>query len=323
VRRGRSFRPGKSFGIEKTMTDLSVNLGFLSLKNPVIAASGTFGYGLEFLPFIDLNRLGGFVVKGLYSSPRQGNPPPRLAETASGLINAIGLQGIGVRRFCEEILPRLREYQTALMVNVCGDHEEEYASVIEHLNHQEGIAAYELNISCPNVKRGGQCPALDANTTFSTVKLAKSVSSRPLITKLSPNVSDIVEIALSAEEAGTDAISLINTFLAMAVDVETRTPKLTNVFGGLSGPAIKPIALRMVFQVASSVDVPVIGIGGIMSAQDALEFLICGAKAVEVGTANFVDPQTTVNIVEALDRYCESRAIARIEDVIDTLKIPT
>jgi len=302
------------------MTDLSVDLGFLSLKNPVLAASGTFGYGLEFTPFIDLNRLGGFIIKGLYSSPRQGNPPPRLVETASGLINAIGLQGIGVRRFCEEILPRLREYQTALIVNVCGDHEEEYASVVEYLNHQEGIAAYELNISCPNVKRGGQCPALNPNTTFSTVKLVKGVSSRPLITKLSPNVSDIVEIALSAQEAGTDAISLVNTFLALAVDAETRTPKLANVLGGLSGPAIKPIALRMVFQVAGSVGIPVIGIGGIMSAGDALEFLICGAKAVEVGMANFVNPQTTVDILDAMELYCERHNISRIEDIIGTLK---
>ncbi|MBN1223875.1 MAG: dihydroorotate dehydrogenase [Candidatus Aminicenantes bacterium] len=301
------------------MTDLSVNLGFMTLKNPVIAASGTFGYGLEFIPFIDLNRLGGFVVKGLYFSPRQGNPPPRLVETASGLINAIGLQGIGVRRFSEEILPQLRGFRTAVIVNVCGEHEEEYASIVEYLDNQEGIAAYELNISCPNVKKGGQCPALDPNATHAIVKLVKNSSSRPIITKLSPNVSDIVEIALSAQEAGSDAISLVNTFLAMAVDTETRIPKLANVFGGLSGPAIKPIALRMVYQVSGRLDIPVIGLGGIMTAEDALEYLICGARAVEVGTANFVDPETTVNIVDSMEAYCKRHNIPKIEDIIGTL----
>jgi dihydroorotate dehydrogenase (NAD+) catalytic subunit len=303
------------------MSDLSVNIGSLKLKNPVLAASGTFGYGMEFAPFMDLDELGGFVVKGLYFSPREGNPPPRLVETASGLINAIGLQGIGVKRFCEEILPQLRAYQTALIVNVCGENEEEYASVVEYLNSHEGIAAYELNISCPNVEKGGLCPALRPDSTYSVVKLVKSVSSRPLITKLSPNVSDIVEIALSAQEAGSDAVSLVNTFLAMAVDVDTKQPKLANVFGGLSGPAIKPIALRMVFQVASHINIPVIGIGGIMSGNDALEYLICGAKAVEVGTSNFIDPESCLTIVKELDRYCETHGISRIEDIIGTLDV--
>ena len=302
------------------MTDLSVDLGFLKLKNPVLAASGTFGYGLEFEPYIDLNKLGGFVVKGLYYSPREGNPPPRLVETSSGLLNAIGLPGIGVKRFSEEILPQLRKYNTALIVNVCGEREDEYASVVDYLNKEEGISAFELNISCPNVERDGLCPALNPESAYSVVKLVKKTSSRPLITKLSPNVTDIVEIALSAQEAGTDAISLVNTFLAMSIDIETRRPKLANILGGLSGPAIKPIVLRMVYQVVRQVQVPVIGIGGILSGQDALEFLIAGAKAVEVGTANFIDPESTVKIIEEIEAFCQKNGIDKIEEVIGTLK---
>lgn len=303
------------------MINLSVDLGFLKFKNPVIAASGTFGYGLEFAPFVNLNKLGGIVVKGLYFSPREGNPPPRLVETHGGLINSIGLQGIGVERFLEEILPRLKKYDTAIIVNVCGDSDEEYASVVDFLGKKEGIAAFELNISCPNLKKDGLCPALDPETTHSLVSLVKKISSRPLITKLSPNVTDIVEIALSAQEAGSDAISLVNAFLAMAVDPETRRPRLANIFGGLSGPAIKPIALRMVYQVASRVQIPVIGIGGILSGKDALEFLIAGAKAVEVGTANLVDPEATVKIIEELMDYCQKKKINKIEDIIGTLNI--
>lgn len=303
------------------MPDLSVDLGFLRLKNPVIGASGTFGYGLEYEPYIDLDRLGGFVVKGLYFSPREGNPSPRLIETPSGLVNAIGLQGVGVEMFARDILPRIRTYDTALIVNVCGEEEREYAAVVEYLNNHEGIAAYELNISCPNVAKNGACPALSPKDTLSVVRLVKEASVRPVITKLSPNVTDIVAIALSAQEGGADAVSLVNTFLAMAIDVENRTPKLANTFGGLSGPAIKPLALRMVYQVASAVDIPVIGIGGIMRAQDALEYLIAGAKAVEVGTANFIDPGAMVRIIDELDDYCRLRGITRIEEVIDTLKV--
>lgn len=303
------------------MTDLSVDLGFITLKNPVLTASGTFGYGLEFTPFVDLNKLGGYVVKGLYYDPRKGNPPPRLVETASGLINSIGLQGIGVKKFSEDILPRLRNYDTALIVNVCGDEDEEYAAVVEYLDRQEGITAYELNISCPNTKREGRCPALCPDTTHAVVKLVKQTSSRPVITKLSPNVTDIVEIALSAQEAGSDALSLTNTYLALAVDVEKRIPKLANIFGGLSGPAIKPLTLRMVFQVASHAKIPVIGIGGIMTGNDALEYLIAGAKAVEVGTANFIDPQATLRIIRELDSFCEIRGIDKIEEIIGTLKL--
>jgi len=300
--------------------DLATDLGFLKLRNPVLAASGTFGYGLEFAPFINLNQLGGIVIKGLYFHPRPGNPPPRLAESSSGLINSIGLQGIGVKAFSEKILPQLKKVTTPLIVNVCGETDEEYAEVIGFLNASEQIAAFELNISCPNVKKDGFCPALNTETTFSLVQLAKRTSRRPVITKLSPNVTDIVEIARAAEEAGSDAISLVNTFLALTVDVETRRPKLANVFGGLSGPAIKPLALRMVYQVAKAVRIPVIGMGGIMTGRDAVEFLIVGARAVEVGTANLVDPEASVRIIEEIEDYCRANRIKKIEEVIGTLR---
>ena len=303
------------------MIDLGADLGFLRLKNPVIAASGTFGYGVEFEPFLDLNRLGGFVVKGLYPHPREGNPPPRLVETPSGLINAIGLQGIGVEAFAQKILPRLRHLDTAIMVNVCGEHDDEYAEVVEFLNGEEGVSAYELNISCPNVRRGGICPALDAENTYSVVKTVKQVSSRPVITKLSPNVTDIGEIALSAQEAGTDALALVNTFLAMAVDAQTRRPKLANVLGGLSGPAIKPMALRMVHQVAGAVSIPVIGLGGITTAEDAVEFLLAGAAAVQVGTANFIQPSATLDIIRGLEEYCLAQGIDRLSSIVGGLRL--
>jgi dihydroorotate dehydrogenase (NAD+) catalytic subunit len=303
------------------MIDLSVDLGFLKLKNPVLTASGTFGYGVEFTPFVDLRKLGGFVVKGLYFDPRPGNPPPRLVETASGLINAIGLQGIGVKRFSEEIIPQLMNFDTALIVNVCGDQDEEYAAVVDYLDKQDGIAAYELNISCPNTKREGRCPALSPDTTHAVVSLVKKTSRRPVITKLSPNVTNIVEIAVSAQEAGSDALALANTFLAMAIDVDKQTPKLANVFGGLSGPAIKPITLRMVYQVAQRVHIPIVGIGGITSGNDALEYMIAGASAVEVGTANFIDPQSTEKIILDLEVYCRKAGIENIQKIIGSLKI--
>ena len=303
------------------MTDLAVDLGFCTLQNPVIAASGTFGYALEFQPFLDLNRLGGFVVKGLYYHPRPGNPPPRLVETAGGLINAIGLQGIGVERFAEDILPRLQGLESALIVNVCGDHDEEYVAVVETLNGLEGITAYELNISCPNVEQGGRCPAMDPEATYRIVKTVKKVSRRPCITKLTPNAADISGVAVSAQEAGSDALSLVNTFLALAVDAESRRPELANVLGGLSGPAIKPLALRMVYQVAASVSVPVIGMGGIMSGADAVEFLIAGASAVQVGTANFVDPQATLNVIAGLEDYGRRHGLEKISVLTGALRI--
>ncbi len=302
------------------MVDLSVELGPLKLKNPVLTASGTFGYGLEFEPYVDLDRLGGFVVKGLYLEPREGNPPPRIAETPAGMINAIGLQGVGVKAFAEKVLPRLRRLKTAVIVNVCGGSEEEYEAVARFLDGQEGIAACELNISCPNVRQGGRCPAQSAEATYRVVKRVKSALRLPLITKLSPNVTSIEETARAAEEAGTDAISLVNTFLAMAIDIETRRPRIANIYGGLSGPAIKPIALRMVHQAAGAVKVPVIGLGGIMTGADAIEFLIAGASAVQVGTANLVDPDASVRIVDEIAEWCGRHAVNAVRDIIGTLK---
>ena len=301
--------------------DLTADLGFLQRRNPVLTASGTFGYGLEFEPYLDLEKLGGFVVKGLYYRPREGNPPPRLVETPSGLMNAIGLQGVGVVAFAAKVLPKLRRLETAVIVNVCGADDDEYVAVVEYLDRQEGIAAYELNISCPNVKKDGACPALSPRTTFDLVKRVKAASRRPVITKLSPNVTSIIEIAQAAEEAGADAVALVNTFLALAIDLESRRPKLGNVFGGLSGPAIKPIALRMVYQVASRLKVPVIGMGGIMTGADALEFLVAGAAAVEVGTANFVDPDASVRIVTEIRSWCEAHGIRAVRDIVGTLRV--
>lgn len=301
------------------MVNLSCDLGFLKLKNPVLAASGTCGYGLELKPFCDLEKLGGLVVKGLYLEPKEGNYPPRIAETPAGMLNAIGLQGIGVKTFIEKILPDLQGLNTAVIVNVCGSYEEEYAAVAELLDRSEGIAAYELNISCPNVKKEGMCPSLSPESTYSVVKTVKSTCRRPVITKLSPNVTSISEIARAAEEAGSDGISLINTILAMAVDIESRRPKLGNVFGGLSGPAIKPIALRMVYQAAKAVKIPVIGMGGIMTGKDALEFLIAGASAVEVGTATLIDPDACLRIIDEMTAWCETHLVKNLKEIIGSL----
>jgi len=302
------------------VADLRTDLGFLQLRNPVLTASGTFGYGTEFLPFLDLSKIGGIVVKGLYYGPREGNPPPRLVETASGLINAIGLQGVGVEHFVADVLPELRKHDTAVIVNVCGAGDEEYFRVIEFLNRHDGIAAYELNISCPNVSMNGACPAMNPRSTRAIVAESKRRSRRPLIAKLSPNVTNIAEIAASAEDGGADGISLINTLLAMAVDLDTRRPKLGNVLGGLSGPAIKPVALRMTYQVAQAVRIPVIGMGGICTGRDALEFMLVGARAVQVGTASFVDPAAAVRIVREITEYCDARGLARTADIIGTLE---
>jgi dihydroorotate dehydrogenase (NAD+) catalytic subunit len=302
------------------MADLNVDLGFLKLRNPVLTASGTFGYGTEFAPFLALSSLGGIVVKGLYYGPREGNPPPRLVETASGLINAIGLQGVGVERFASEVMPELRRHDTAVFVNVCGSDAEEYNRVIDFLNGVEGIAAYELNISCPNVKMNGACPAMDPRTTREIVAGAKRHSRRPLLAKLSPNVTDIASIAKAAEDGGADGISLINTLLAMAVDLDTRRPKLGNVLGGLSGPAIKPIALRMTWQVAKAVRIPVVGMGGIATGRDALEFMLVGARAIQVGTASFIDPGAAARIVREIESECAARGIGRVSDIVGTLE---
>jgi dihydroorotate dehydrogenase (NAD+) catalytic subunit len=302
------------------MADLSVDLGFLKLRNPVLTASGTFGYGIEFKPFLDLAGLGGIVVKGLYYGPREGNPPPRLVETAGGLINAIGLQGVGVEKFAAEILPELRAAGASVWVNVCGATDEEYVEVVEFLDRHEGIVAYELNISCPNVKENGACPAMFGNRTAELIRMVKAACRRPLVAKLSPNVTDIAAIARAAEDGGADGVSLINTVLAMAVDAATHRPKLANLMGGLSGPAVKPIALRMTYQAARAVRIPVIGMGGIMTGEDAVEFLIAGARAVQVGTASFVDPAAAARIVTEIGTFCDAHAVARVADLIGTLR---
>ncbi len=293
--------------------DLSVSFAGLRLKNPVIAASGTFGYGVEFEDIVSLPKLGAFVVKGLSKEPMPGNPPPRLFETAAGMLNSIGLQNIGVRAFVEEKLPLLnREKNIVVIANVFGYTREDYRDVIHLLNAGEGIAAYELNVSCPNVKSGGMAFGSDPIMLSEVVSTAKSASRRPLIVKLSPNVTSIPQMARAAEDAGADAISLVNTFLGMAIDVVTRKPRIANVTGGVSGPAIKPIALRMVYEAAHAVNIPVIGIGGISTAEDVVEYLLAGAAAVEVGTASFWDPCATERIIESLEAWCIEHRVDKI-----------
>jgi dihydroorotate dehydrogenase (NAD+) catalytic subunit len=301
---------------------LSVELGGIRLKNPLIAASGTFGYGVECEGLLDLSMLGGFVTKGLYLAPREGNPPPRIVETPAGLLNAIGLQGIGIHRFVDEVLPRLSRHETAVLVNVCGSTVEEYAEVARIAGEAPGVAGLEINISCPNVREGGMVFGSDARLTEQVVAAVRRVTRRPVIPKLSPNVTDIAQIARVCEDAGADAISCINTVLGLAIDVETRRPRLAFGTGGLSGPAIRPIAVRMTWQVAQAVTIPVIGIGGISCADDALEFLIAGARAVQIGTANFVDLGVYRRILEALEAYLQRHALDDIGAVVGTLRLP-
>ena len=285
--------------------DMQVSVAGVVLKNPVVAASGTFGYGVEFEDIVDLEKLGGFVVKGLSREPMAGNPPPRLFETAAGMLNAIGLQNIGARAFIEEKLPRLRKVRGAVVIaNVYGFSPEEYIETIRILNDGDGIAAYELNVSCPNVKHGGITFGQDPGLLSELVSRAKSAAHRPLLVKLSPNVTSIGCMARAAEDAGADAVSLVNTFLAMAIDPVTRRPRISNITAGLSGPAIKPIAVRMVYEASQSVKIPVIGIGGISTAEDIVEFLLAGATAVEVGTANFWDPRACERLAGELERWC-------------------
>lgn len=300
--------------------DLSTTIAGIQFKNPVIAASGTFGYGIEFSEVVDLNRLGGLVTKGLSLRPMQGNPPPRIRETAAGMLNSIGLQNMGVDAFIKEKLPKLSRYDTRVIANIFGYTAEEYVEVARRLDDCSGIAAVELNISCPNTKKGGIEFSCDPNATFDMVEHIKKVSTkRPLIVKLSPNVGDITGFANACEQAGADAISLVNTFIGMAIDVESFKPKFKNLFAGLSGPAIKPLALRMVYQAAKSVRIPVIGIGGISKAEDALEFLIAGARAVQVGTANFYDPRAMMSVIDGLTAFCRRKGISSIKEVIGTL----
>lgn len=303
-----------------TPVDLSVTLAGIRLKNPVLAASGTFGYGVEFAELVDLDRLGGIVVKGLSVEPLDGLPAPRLVETPAGMLNAVGLQNIGVARFIEEKLPELRRCDTAIIANVFGTTTEEYVAVIEQLNRAEGVAAYELNVSSPNARRGGMQFGTDPELLREVVTAAKRAARRPLIVKLSPNVGDIAQFARIAAESGADALTLINTLLGMAIDLETRRSRLGNPTGGLSGPAIKPVALRMVWQAARAVSVPVIGVGGISSGTDALEFMVAGARAVEVGTANFVEPSAPLRIVDEISKYCAANKIARVETLVGTLQ---
>ena len=296
--------------------DLSVSFAGIDLKNPIIAASGTFGYGVEFADILHLDRLGGLVVKGISKEPMTGNPPPRLYETAAGMLNAIGLQNIGAQAFITEKLPALREKSNVVVfVNVFGYTRADYERTIKVLNEGDGIAAYEINVSCPNTAHGGIVFGSDPHLLEDVVRTAKRVSSRPIIVKLSPNVTSIAQMASVAEEAGADAISLVNTFLAMAIDAETHRPRIANVTAGLSGPAIKPIALRMVYDAAHAVKIPVIGMGGITTAVDIVEFMLAGATAVQVGTASYFDPVATEKLVDELTTYCRDHRIERIRDL--------
>jgi dihydroorotate dehydrogenase (NAD+) catalytic subunit len=296
--------------------DLSVRIGSLALPNPVIAASGCFGYGLEYDEVTDLASLGGVCVKGLFMTEREGHAPPRIVETPAGMINAIGLQGIGVHRFVNEKLPLLRERGARVFVNVCGTTIDEYVEVSKVLSQAEGVAAIELNISCPNIKEGGIQFGCSLLGTGSVVAAVRKATHLPIIPKLTPNVTDVASFARTAEDAGADAVSLVNTFLAMAIDVETRRPTITNVLGGLSGPAIRPIAVRMVWECAREVKIPIIGMGGITNARDALEFILAGATAVQIGTANFVDPFVWGKVLTGLDDYLERHRFERLADLI-------
>jgi len=302
--------------------NLAVEVAGLRFKNPLIAASGTFGYGVEYEELLDLSRLGGLVSKGLYMEPRDGNPTPRLAETPSGLLNAIGLQGVGIHAFVRDVLPRVARHDTVHLVNICGDTVEEYAEVARVCDGAEGIHGLEVNISCPNVKKGGMAFGGDPRMTHEVVAAVRRVTRLPVIPKLSPNVTDIAVLARAAEEAGADALSCINTLLGLAIDVETRRPKLAFGTGGLSGPAIRPVAVRMAWQAARAVKIPVIGIGGISSASDALEFMIAGCPAVQIGTANFVDPGIHERILADLSAWLERQGLEDINAAVGTLEYP-
>lgn len=301
--------------------DLQVNIGPLQLKNPVITASGTFGYGMELAPLLDLNRLGAIIVKGLSLKPRAGNSPPRIVETPCGMLNAIGLANIGLEVFLKERLPWLKKLDTEVIVNIYGHSIDEYGELAGMLKGIEGISAVEVNISCPNVERGGMAFGTDPEvSTRVTARVVENVD-KPVIVKLSPNVTNIQHIARAVEKGGAHAVSLINTLMGMAIDVETCTPKLANISGGLSGPAIRPVALYMVYQVVNAVTIPVIGVGGIMDYRDALEFLIAGACAVQIGTANFLNTRVTLDIIEGLRGYCKEKGIKNVNEIIGSLKI--
>ena len=298
------------------MGDLKVNIGKLLLKNPVMTASGTFGYGEEYADFIDLNRLGAIIVKGTTINHREGNPYPRMVETPSGMLNAVGLQNKGVKYFVKTIYPRIKHLDTEIIVNVSGAKVEDYVAVCEILNELDGINAIELNISCPNVKQGGMAFGTTTEGASQVVRAVRDVYSKTVIVKLSPNVTNIADIALAVESEGADSVSLVNTFLGMSIDVESRRPHLSTTTGGLSGPCIRPIAVRMVYQVANAVKIPVIGLGGIMNGRDALEFILAGATAVQVGTANFVDPTATIKIIDYIEDYLNRHNYSSIREII-------
>src|SRR5215217_1814723 len=301
------------------MSNLAVRIGSLVLKNPLIAASGCFGYGTEYSEVMDISTLGAVAVKGLFLAEREGHAPPRIVETPSGMLNAIGLQGIGVHRFIEERLPELRQRGAVVIVNICGTTLDEYVEVARILSDAEGVHALELNISCPNIKEGGITFGCSLPGTHAVVSAVRKVTTLPVIPKLTPNVTDVASFARAAEEAGADAVSLVNTFLAMAIDVHTRRPRLTNIVGGLSGPAIRPMAVRMVYECRQAVKVPIIGMGGIANANDALEFIIAGANAVQVGTMNFVDPFIWSKLIDGVRAYMTTHAIARLQDIVGTV----
>jgi dihydroorotate dehydrogenase (NAD+) catalytic subunit len=309
-------------GSEVNLADLGVSIGTLRLKNPVMTASGTFGYAKEFEPYVNLHRLGAVVVKGISLEPRAGNPPPRIVETSCGMLNAIGLENVGVDRFISEKMVSLQAVTVPVVVNILGDTVEEYREIAERLAGVEGVAAIEVNISCPNVKKGGVAFGTVPEMAAAVTAAVKKESTVPVIVKLSPNVTDVTIIARAVEDAGADAVSLINTLIGMAIDHRSRRPALANVIGGLSGPAIKPVALRMVYQVAQTVSIPVIGIGGIETAEDVLEFMLAGATAVQIGTANFVNPRASEEAVEGLARYVTEQKLISIREMIGALVLP-
>ncbi|HBN26068.1 MAG TPA: dihydroorotate dehydrogenase [Desulfobacteraceae bacterium] len=300
--------------------DLRVDIGRLKLQNPVMTASGTFGYGREFNDFVDLNRLGAIIVKGLSMEPSMGNPPPRIVETSCGMLNAIGLENIGIKAFVKDKIPFLKNFSTPVLVNIYGKTLEEYALLASFIDDIEEISGIELNISCPNVKLGGIAFGVETKSAYQVVKIVREKTKKPLMVKLSPNVTDITAIAKAAEEGGADSLSLINTITGMAIDINTGRSRLGNITGGLSGPAIKPVALRMVWQTVQAVSIPVIGVGGIMSTGDALEFLIAGASAVQIGTANFVNPSATMEIIDGIEGFLKEKKLQKISDIIGSFK---
>ena len=301
--------------------NLSVKIAGIKLKNPVMVASGTFGYGEEYAKYIDLNKLGAIVVKGLSLTPREGNPPPRIVETSAGMLNSIGLQNIGIDSFINEKLPFLEKFDTKVIVNFFGDSIDEYCEVAKKVDSVSGIHGLEMNISCPNKKEGWLEFGTNPDLAFRVVSAVRKNTKLPLIVKLSPNVTDITVIAKAVSDAGADAVSLINTLSGMAIDIKTRKPKLANIIGGLSGPAIKPVALKMVWQVAKTIKLPIIGVGGIMTYEDAIEFMIAGASAVQIGTANFIDPASSEKIIDGLKLYCEQNSIRNINEIAGSIAI--